>query len=129
MYQNCHKKEVDFTYVTQLVTLVEVVAIQGDRKMLVLINTTTHHSRCDSSGRVIGSSQRPLRDNMQKNTHTTNQHPCRRRDSNPQSQRAEDNIKRDLQEVGRDCGNWMERDQDRDRWRTLVNTVMNFRVP
>jgi hypothetical protein len=38
-------------------------------------------------------------------------------------------IKRDLQEVGGDCGNWMERAQDRDRWRTLVNTVMNFRVP
>jgi hypothetical protein len=39
------------------------------------------------------------------------------------------NIKRDLQEVGGDCGDWMERAQDRDRWRTLVNTVMNFRVP
>jgi hypothetical protein len=36
--------------------------------------------------------------------------------------RWEDNIKRDLQEVGEDCGNWMERAQDRDRWRTLVNT-------
>jgi hypothetical protein len=35
----------------------------------------------------------------------------------------------DLQEVGGDCGNWMERAQDRERWRTLVNTVMNFRVP
>jgi hypothetical protein len=35
----------------------------------------------------------------------------------------------DLQEVGGDCGKWMERAQDRDRWRTLVNTVMNFRVP
>jgi hypothetical protein len=43
--------------------------------------------------------------------------------------RWEDNIKRDLQEVGGDCGDWMERTQDRDRWRTLVNTVMNFRVP
>jgi hypothetical protein len=38
-------------------------------------------------------------------------------------------IKRDLQEVGGDCGDWMERAQDRDRWRTLVNTVMIFRVP
>jgi hypothetical protein len=43
--------------------------------------------------------------------------------------RWEDNIKRDLQEVVGDCGDWMERAQDRDRWRTLVNTVMNFRVP
>jgi hypothetical protein len=43
--------------------------------------------------------------------------------------RWQDNIKRDLQEVGGDCGDWMERAQDRDMWRTLVNTVMNFRVP
>jgi hypothetical protein len=38
-------------------------------------------------------------------------------------------VKRNLQEVGGDCGDWMERAQDRDRWRTLVNTVMNFGVP
>jgi hypothetical protein len=43
--------------------------------------------------------------------------------------RWEDDIKRDLQEVGEGCGDWMERTQDRDRWRTLVSTVMNFRVP
>jgi hypothetical protein len=43
--------------------------------------------------------------------------------------RGEDTIKRDLQEVGGGCGDWMERAQDRDRWRVLVNTVMNFRVP
>jgi hypothetical protein len=40
----------------------------------------------------------------------------------------EDNIKRDLEEVGGVCGDWLERAQD-DRWRALVSTVMNFRVP
>ena len=43
--------------------------------------------------------------------------------------RWEDNIKMDLQEVGRCCGDWMELVQDRDRWRPLVSTVMNYRVP
>jgi len=43
--------------------------------------------------------------------------------------RWEDNIKMDFREVG--CGgmDWIEMAQDRDRWRALVNTVMNFRVP
>jgi hypothetical protein len=35
----------------------------------------------------------------------------------------------DRQEVGGHCGDWMERAQDRDRWRVLVSTVMNTRVP
>ena len=43
--------------------------------------------------------------------------------------RGEDNIKMDLQEVGRGCGDRMELAQDRDRWRALVSTVMNFRFP
>ena len=42
--------------------------------------------------------------------------------------RWEDNIKMDLQEVGRGCDDCMELAQDRDRWRALVSTVMNFRV-
>jgi len=43
--------------------------------------------------------------------------------------RWEDNIKMDLQEVGGGCGDWMELAQNRDRWRALVSTVMNLRVP
>jgi len=43
--------------------------------------------------------------------------------------RWEDNIKMDLQEVGGACEDWMELAQDMDRWRALVSTVMNLRVP
>ena len=42
--------------------------------------------------------------------------------------RWEDNIKMYLREVG-GGGDWMELAQDRDRWRALVNKVMNLRVP
>jgi hypothetical protein len=45
------------------------------------------------------------------------------------SRRWEDNIKIDLQEVGCGCMEWIELVQDRNRWRTLVNEVMNHRVP
>jgi len=43
--------------------------------------------------------------------------------------RWEDNIKMDLQELGRGCGDWMELAEDRDRWRARMSTVMNLRVP
>jgi len=43
--------------------------------------------------------------------------------------RRKDNIKMDLQELGYGGMNWIEMAQGRDRWRALVSTVMNLRVP
>jgi hypothetical protein len=43
--------------------------------------------------------------------------------------RWEDNIKKDLQKVGCWDLDWIELAQDTDRWRALVNAVMNLRVP
>ena len=42
--------------------------------------------------------------------------------------RWEDSNKTDLQEVGCGAIDSIEPDQDRDRWRVLVNVVMNLRV-
>jgi hypothetical protein len=43
--------------------------------------------------------------------------------------RWEDNIKMDLQVVGYEGMDWNGLAQDRDRWRVLVNVLMNLRVP
>jgi hypothetical protein len=43
--------------------------------------------------------------------------------------RWEDNIKMDVEEVVGGRGDWMELAQDRNRWRALVSTVENLRVP
>jgi hypothetical protein len=40
-----------------------------------------------------------------------------------------DNIKMDLSEIGLNVVDWIGLAQDRYRWRTLVNAVMNLRVP
>jgi hypothetical protein len=43
--------------------------------------------------------------------------------------RWEYNIKMDLREIGWRGVDWMHVTQDRDKWRAVVNTVMNLRVP
>jgi hypothetical protein len=43
--------------------------------------------------------------------------------------RWEDNIKMDLREVGWGGMDWINLAQDKDRWRAVVNAVMNLRVP
>jgi hypothetical protein len=40
-----------------------------------------------------------------------------------------DNIKIDLRVIGWDGMDWIDLAQDRDQWRALLNTLMNFRVP
>jgi hypothetical protein len=43
--------------------------------------------------------------------------------------RWKDNMKMDLQEVGCEGIDWIDVVQDRDRWRALLNAVMNIWVP
>jgi hypothetical protein len=40
-----------------------------------------------------------------------------------------DNIKMDLRKIQWDGVDWIEMAQDREKWRALLNTVLNLRVP
>jgi hypothetical protein len=42
--------------------------------------------------------------------------------------RWENGLRMDLREIGLGCVEWIQLAQDRDRWRALVNAVMNLRV-
>jgi hypothetical protein len=42
--------------------------------------------------------------------------------------RWEDKIRMEIMEIGWEGVEWIHLAQDRDQWRALVNTVMNFRV-
>ena len=55
--------------------------------------------------------------------------PVRKRPLGRPRRRWEDYIKMELQEVGFGVVDCLELSQDRDRWRALVNVVMNLRVP
>ena len=43
--------------------------------------------------------------------------------------RWEDNIRVNFKEIGINTRNWVDSAQDRDYWRALVNSALNFRVP
>jgi hypothetical protein len=55
--------------------------------------------------------------------------PVGRRPLGRPRRRWEDNIKMDLREAEWGGMDWINLAQDRDRWRALVNAVMNIRVP
>ena len=54
--------------------------------------------------------------------------PERKRPLGWPRRRWEDNIKMDVQEVGKWGKDWIELAQDRDSWWALVNALMNLRV-
>jgi len=54
--------------------------------------------------------------------------PERKRTLRRPRPRWENNIKIDLQEVGCEGMDWNDVAEDRDRWRAVVNAVMNLRV-
>jgi hypothetical protein len=55
--------------------------------------------------------------------------PERKRPLGRPRRRWEDNIRMDLREIGWGGMDWTDLAQDRDQWRTLMNMVINLRVP
>ena len=43
--------------------------------------------------------------------------------------RWEDNMRKDLEEIDINAGNWVDSAQDRNYWRALMNAALNLRVP
>ena len=103
-WRKLHNEELKNLY-----SLPNIVRVVKSRKM-----RWAGHVVCMGEGRVV---QRVL---MGK--------PEGRRPLGRPRHRWEDNIKMDLQEVG-GTGDWMELARDRDRWRAIVNMVMNLWVP
>ena len=54
--------------------------------------------------------------------------PAGRRPLGRPRRRWEDNIRMDIKEIGISTRNWVDSAQDRNYWRALINTALNFRV-
>ena len=55
--------------------------------------------------------------------------PTKKRPLGRSRRRWEENIRKDLELIGINAGNWVDSTQDRDYWRALVNAALNLRVP
>jgi hypothetical protein len=73
--------------------------------MFLLLNNYKLYSSCNIGGKV------------------------RRKETTGKTKTYVDNIKIDLREIGRNGVDWIAMAQDRDKWRTLVNTALNLWVP
>ena len=54
---------------------------------------------------------------------------CYYGDDMEEYRRREDNIRKDLKEIGVSERSWIDSAQDTDYWRALVNAALNLRVP